>query len=135
MSDRRRNRAGRVTKENVAIAADAYARSAQRDGGDGSLTGRTADYRNAFKTELMAPVGHPDHAKRLQFDYVNWRGDLHQYTIRVEGVSFGAGGEHADCWMLNGLVDLRDGKPRAEFEVAQRRSFVFVDIKNLVEVE
>lgn len=70
-----------------------------------------------------------------EFEYRNWRGELHTYLIQpeleMEFCEIGTSGRWA--WVLHGIVIQRDGKPRSDGQ--PRRSFEFVIIKNLREVD
>lgn len=68
----------------------------------------------------------------LVFDYINWRGEQHQYAMQVESISFGSPDAR---WYLNGWLVTRDGDPRPEMEGNRRRSFLLTDVSNLREKE
>lgn len=80
----------------------------------------------------------------LKFQYVNWRGDEHEYVIRPQNIVFArypatdeGEEEEQEHWVLNGWIVTRDGDPRSELELEgeRRRSFILTEIRGLVEVQ
>lgn len=69
---------------------------------------------------------------KVEFDYVNWRGQDHHYVIVTESFVFGMYGEGViPEWHLNGNVVTRDGDIRPEMGPTRRRSFLLHKMRNL----
>lgn len=72
----------------------------------------------------------------IKFTYVNWRGDEHEYVIKLESLEYGHYGEHGSTgsvgemnWVLHGHVVTRDGDPRPDMGT-RRRTFLLNKIQD-----
>lgn len=67
---------------------------------------------------------------RIQFDYVNWKGEDHNYVVNVAGFEIqlaGYSGEDGARISMHAYPIMRDGLPRD----SARRTFMAEKIRNL----
>lgn len=72
----------------------------------------------------------------LKFDYVNWRGERHEYIIVPQGEPITEqytrqGQGDTKTLYLHGQLITRDGDPRIELGPSRRRSFEISRLENL----
>jgi hypothetical protein len=81
------------------------------------------------------------HDKLIEFEYMNWRDNLHTYVVQPEGVAIGTydpGGHSSDpadsTFVLHGTVVTRDADTRPEMGDNRRRTFIIQKIVGAVRV-
>lgn len=79
------------------------------------------------------------------FEYVNWRGDRHEYKVLVESIAFGmyptnevnndvqptSSVKNEEKFVMHAHVITRDGDPRPDMGPSRRRTFDLLKVENL----
>lgn len=81
--------------------------------------------------EESVKLGLNDGLATLEFGYVNWRDEFHQYVVDVESFEFGEYGPQGKTgrdveprWVMNAHVVTRDGDSREDMGPTRRRTFL-----------